>query len=435
MEKIPLEGLDATLYKETFENGFSIYMIPFSDKKNYSLVYATKFGSDILEFDMPGTKTRRKVPSGIAHFLEHKMFEQEDGKDPFTFYGETGTDANAATDHEYTKYICSGTKNFKENFRFLLQYVNAPYFTDENVEKEKGIIEEELNMYLDIPEFVLENKIRENLYQKHPRRIDVGGTVEDISKITKEDLYDCYHTFYQPNNMFALLVGNFSTEEALQIAREEIANRPNQNSKLPVGRNYHEPVEVTKKEETIYMNVKVPKVLFAVKFLRKKFPMRDKHMQNLYLQLITSVLFGSSSLFREEARKNGLMSGLYYGWEEVEDTISLIFQVDTKKPAELLIELQKTLSNIKITEEDMERYKKVWIANEVRLIDYVDATSDNVFTDIISYGDAITNRISLIRKMNKNDLEKVIHQFHLEHTASITVLPKEEQDAKESLDS
>lgn len=425
MEKIALEGLDATLYKETFENGFSIYMIPLKDKKNYSLTYATRYGSDMIEFDMKDGK-RRKVPTGIAHFLEHKMFEQEDGKDPFTFYGESGTDANAATDHTYTKYICNGTKNFKENFRFLLQYVNSPYFTDENVEKEKGIIEEELNMYLDIPEFVLEVKIRENLYQKHPHRIDVGGTVEDIKKITKEDLYDCYNTFYEPNNMFALVVGNFDVEEALQIAKEEIETRKNTMKKRPTGKNYHEPVEVAKKEETISMNVKVPKVLFAVKFLRKKFPIRDKHIQNLYLQLITSVLFGSSSLFREEARNNGLMSGMYHVWEEVEDTVSLVFQVETKKPTEFLTELKKVLSNISVTEEDLERYKKVWIANEVRLIDYTDATTDNIFSDIITYGEPITNRIPLIRQMNKHDLQKVISQFKIEHTTELIVLPKED---------
>lgn len=426
MEKIPLEGLDATLYSETFENGFSIYMIPLKDKKNYALTYATRYGSDIIEFDMEGSKNRRKVPTGIAHFLEHKMFEQEDGKDPFTFYSESGTDANAATDHDYTKYICNGTKKFKENFRYLLQYVNAPYFTDENVEKEKGIIEEELNMYLDIPEFVLEVKIRENLYKKHPRRIDVGGSVEDIKKITKEDLYDCYNTFYQPNNMFAVLVGNFDVEEALQIAREELASKNNQSNKKISIKNYHEPLELSKKEETLTMNIKVPKVLFAIKLLRKKIPMRDKHVQNLYLQLVTSVLFGSSSIFREEARKNGLMSGIYYGWEEVEDIVSLIIQADTKKPAEFLRELKNTLSHIEVTEEDLERYKKVWIANEVRLFDYVDATMDNTFTDIIAYGQPITNRISQIRKMNKRDLDKVISQINLDYITELTVLPKED---------
>jgi len=427
MEKIPLEGLDATLYTETFENGFSIYMVPLKDKKNYSLTYATRYGSDIIEFDTKEGK-RRKVPTGIAHFLEHKMFEQEDGKDPFTFYGESGTDANAATDHSYTKYICSGTKNFKENFRFLLQYVNAPYFTDENVEKEKGIIEEELNMYLDIPEFVLEVKIRENLYKKHPRRIDVGGSVKDIKTITKEDLYDCYNTFYEPNNMFALLVGNFSVEEAIQIAKEEVGTRVNQKKSLPSSRNYHEPVEVAKKEETLTMNIKVPKVLYGIKFFRKKFASHDKHLLNLYLQLITSVLFGSSSLFREEARNNGLMSGMYYEWEEVEEIISLIFQVDTKKPNELLKELKNTLSNISITEEELERYKKVWIANEVRMIDYVDATTSNVFSDIITYQAPITNRIALIRKMNKKELDKILQQFKIENTAELIVLPEEEKE-------
>lgn len=427
MEKIPLKGLDATLYKETLENGFSIYMIPFKNKNNYTQTYATRYGSDTIEFTMSNKKART-TPTGIAHFLEHKMFEQEDGKDPFTFYGESGTDANAATDHQYTKYICSGTKNFKENFRFLLRYVNAPYFTDENVKKEQGIIEEELNMYTDIPEFVLEVKIRENIYQKHPRRIDVGGTVEDIKKITKEDLYDCYNTFYQPNNMFALLVGNFEPEEALQIAKEEMASRKNKTTARPTIKDYKEPVEVNKKEETVSMNIKVPKVLFAVKLSRKNFPIKDKHMLNLYLQLITSVLFGSSSLFKEYARNEGLMSGMYHEWEQVDDIVTLIFQIDTKKPVELLKELKKTLSSIEISEDDMNRYKKVWIANEVRMIDYVDATTDNVFSDIITYNEPVTDRISLIRAMNKKELDKIVQHINLENTAEILVLPKEDEN-------
>ncbi len=423
MEKQELVGLDATLYTETFANGFSLYMIPFSNKKNYSMTYATRYGSDILEFKMKGNK-KRTVPSGIAHFLEHKMFEQEDGEDPFVYFGKSGTDANAATDHEYTKYICTGTKNFKENFRYLLKYVNSPYFTDENVSKEKGIITEEINMYLDIPDFALENKIKENTYQYHPRRIDVAGTVDDVMKITKEDLYDCYRTFYQPNNMFALLVGEFDPEDALQIAKEEVANRKNELKTINV-QNYKEPIEVSKKEEECKMNIQVSKVLYAVKFLRKSFPIKDKVMLRMYLQLITTILFGSSSLFRENARRDGFMNGIYFSWEEVEDIITLTFQFDTKKPNELLREVKKTLTDIHITEDEIERYKKVWIANEVRLFDYVGSTTENVFSDIITYGKPVINRIPMIRKLNKKDLDKVAEQITLTHTAEIIALPKE----------
>ncbi len=424
MEKIEFEGLGIHLYEETLENGFTLYMIPLPEKKNYTMVYATRYGSDIIEF-AKDRKNMKKYPTGIAHFLEHKMFEQEEGEDPFTFYGKSGTDANAATDHDYTKYICTGTKNFKENFRFLLQYVNTPYFTDENVEKEKGIIEEELNMYLDIPEFVLENKIKENTYQKHPRRIDVGGTVEDIKKITKEDLYDCYHTFYQPNNMFALVVGNFDVEEAIQVVHEEMKDRKNCDNKKPLIKEYQEPLEVTVKEETLTMDIRVPKVLFAVKFSKKSFPIKDHQLLNIYLQLITTILFGSSSIFREEARQNGLMSGMYYDWEEVENMITLTFHIDTKKPNEVLKELKRVLLNIDISVDDVERYKKVWIANEVRLSDYVEAMNNNVFSDIILYGKPIVNRIPLIRKLNKKELDKVLQHFEVENTTEMIALPKE----------
>jgi len=145
MEKINLEGLDQDVYKEELDNGLEIYLVPYTNKKNYYITYATRFGSDVLEFSVNDKKY--KPPLGIAHFLEHKMFEQEDGEDPFTFFSKSGTDSNASTSFDSTQYLCYGTNNFKENLRYLLSFVNNPFYTEENVNKEKGIIAEEIKMY------------------------------------------------------------------------------------------------------------------------------------------------------------------------------------------------------------------------------------------------------------------------------------------------
>ena len=225
--EIKLKDLDISLYKEVLDNGLEVYLVPMDNKKNYYINYATKYGSETSEFIPVGESDYVRVPDGVAHFLEHKMFEQASGIDPFTFFSESGTDSNAATSYDSTQYICLGNKNIYDNLRYLLHFVNSPYFTDKNVEKEKGIIAEELNMYSDIPEYQLENKLRENIYKNNPRRIDIGGTVESINKITKEDLYLCYNNFYSPNNMFLIVVGNFNKEKAIEIINEEMKNVSN----------------------------------------------------------------------------------------------------------------------------------------------------------------------------------------------------------------
>ena len=186
MKEIKLKGLDISCYTDTLDNGLEIIMLPYKNKKNYYISYATKFGSEVTKFIPNDGDEFVKVPDGIAHFLEHKMFEQEDGVDPFAYFSETGTGANAFTDFDNTQYICYGTKNFEDNLRYLLTYVNQPYYTDQNVEKEKGIIAEELKMYDDIPEFILEMKLRQNIYHNSNRRVDIGGSIPEINKITKE---------------------------------------------------------------------------------------------------------------------------------------------------------------------------------------------------------------------------------------------------------
>ena len=145
------------LYTETLDNGLEIYMLPYENKKNYFIRYTTRFGSDVLEYTDSKDKNH-KPPLGIAHFLEHKMFEQESGEEPFAFFSKSGTDSNASTTFDSTEYICYGTKEFEKNLEYLLRFVNEPYYTDENVNKEKGIIAEEINMYNDIPDFQLEMK-------------------------------------------------------------------------------------------------------------------------------------------------------------------------------------------------------------------------------------------------------------------------------------
>ncbi len=422
MKKINLKGLDQDVYVETLKNNLNVIMVPYTNKKNYFMTYATRYGSNINAFVPVGSKKGITVPNGIAHFLEHKMFEQADGVDPFTFFAESGTGANASTSYTSTQYICYGTKEFSKNLDFLLKFVNEPYFTDENVLKEKGIIKEEIKMYDDIPESVLENKLKENLYHIDPHRIDIAGACSDIDKITKEDLYLCYNTFYNPNNMFIIIAGNFNKEEALDIIKNRLDKKENRLSKITV-KDYKEPKSVYKKEEELSVNIKVPKIGLGYKFSKDDLKLDDELELDLYLSMLTSLLFGSASLFRERVRKENLMTNFYYEWDDIKKYKSLLLYAETENPDLLVAEIEKELSNIIITQEDFERMKKVWISNEVKMIDYVETTVNNLYDDMIRYKKVIDNKVELIRNLDFNKLSKLLGQMKFNNRSKVILLP------------
>ena len=418
MKKINLKGLEMDLYTETLDNGLEIYFLPYDNKKNYFISFATHFGSDVLEFT-DSKKKKHTPPLGVAHFLEHKMFEQESGEDPFAFFSESGTDSNASTSFDSTQYICYGTKDFNKNLRYLLSFVNSPYYTDHNVKKEKGIIAEEIKMYEDMPDFKLEMSLRECLYKNHPRRIDIAGTVEEIEKITKEDLYTCYSNFYVPNNMFILIVGNFKKEDALKIIEEELGYK--KKTPLPKIKKVTEPDKVNCSTKTLKETVEVPKLAFGLKVPTKKFSLKDYEL-DLYLNMLTTILFGSSSTFRERVRQEKLLSGMYMEWESIEDYRTFYLMASTIHPDALEKEIKKELKDIAITEKDFHRIQKVWIANEVRMIDNIDATVNNTYDDIIKYRTIIPNKIDCIKKMKYKVLKDLIKEIDFKNTSVVKMI-------------
>ena len=424
MKKINLKGLDLVAYTETLSNGLDVIFVPFEKKSNYYISYATRFGSEITSFTPAGEKKSIKVPDGIAHFLEHKMFEQESGEDPFAYFSKSGTGANASTSYDNTQYICYGTKNFIDNLRYLIQYVNAPYYTDENVEKEKGIIAEELKMYADLPDVQLETKLRENVYHVHPRRVDIGGTVDEIYKITKEDLYLCYNNFYSPNNMFILVVGKFPMEEAMSVIHQELDTRENLE-KAEIA-TIKEKKSVRKKEDSFVGNIQVPKIAVGLKVPIADLGEYEDLELDLYLTMFTTMLFGSSSLFRERARNEKLLNNFYSDWDNTEQYKTYMILSSTNHPESLVQEIKKELSNHELDEAMFDRMKKVWIANEVKMADYIDSTVNNIFDDMIRYHKVIPNKVDMIRKMNMKTLEKIVSKIDFDNLSVVIMNAQEE---------
>ncbi len=423
MTEIKLKGLDVNCYKEVLDNGLEVYLIPYENKKNYFMTYATRFGSETTEF-IPYSKDEMiKVPDGIAHFLEHKMFEQEDGVDPFTYFSKSGTGANAFTSFDRTQYVCYGTKNFYDNLEFLISYVNSPYYTLENVEKEKGIIAEELNMYSDMPDWQIETKLREAVYVKHPRRVDIGGTVSEIMKITKEDLYTCYDNFYSPNNMFLLLVGNFDKDKASKIIHDSLDSVPNKGR--PIIKEIVEDEKVGIKEDVFYTNIKVPKVAIGLKVPTNNLSKYEDITLDLYLQMFTTLTFGSSSLFREKVRNMKIMNSFYADWESILGFKNYLLVASSNEPDKFIQEFKKEIANVNIDSDAFNRMKKVWIANEVKLFDCVDSVASNVSDDLIRYGDIIPDKIDRIRNLNLDELNDILSKIDFSNVSYIKCLGKE----------
>ncbi|MBD9105689.1 insulinase family protein [bacterium] len=425
MKAIELKGLDQTLYYEKLENGLEVYMLPYKNKSNYTMHYLTKYGSIQTTFIPYGEKEKITVPDGIAHFLEHKMFEQEDGVDPFTYAAKTGTYSNASTNFECTRYYFEGNQAFQDNLNYLLDFVGSPYFTDENVEKEKGIIAEEIKQYDDEVEWVFEEEMKKALLQKDNHRVDIAGTIESINTITKEDLYNTYYTFYQPSNMFLVISGDFKVEDAINtIKNNETLRNAKTNFKVKVFQE-EEPLAVNEKIKELEFNVVNTKVGYGIKIPIKH--IKDKYLFNLYIGLMLSIKFGLSSVFREKLKKEQLMTSFYMEREIVGEYLIIVFKADSETPFELIEEIKKELANIEIPEEEINRLKKVWISSEVIMIDNINMSLENIVDDIIEFGDIIPNKVEIFRSLNKKDYDKILSSIDFSNSSTVIIRPKEKE--------
>src|SRR5690606_38157317 len=214
--------LDEELTVGTLPNGLEVFVLRKPGFSKKYAVFSTRYGSIDRTFRHPGDGTWHTVPDGIAHFLEHKLFEEEGGN-AFDRFAALGASANAYTSYTMTSYLFSCSDHFRENLDILLDYVQEPYFTDENVEKEKGIIEQEIRMYQDHAAYRTMRTLLNCLYHQHPVRIDILGSVESIRRIDKDTLYRCHEAFYHPSNMALFVVGEVDPGEVFELVEADMA--------------------------------------------------------------------------------------------------------------------------------------------------------------------------------------------------------------------
>ena len=248
------------LYIEKLENGLTVMIIPKPGIQKKYVIWGTNYGSNDNKFIVPGEEKVTEVPNGVAHFLEHKLFEQENGTNSLDTLTALGVNANAYTTNDHTAYLFECTDNFYEALDELMDYVQHPYFTDENVEKEKGIIGQEIMMYDDYPDWQVYLNAMKAMYHENPIKIDITGTIETISHIDKEILYKCYKTFYNPSNMALVVAGDFKPEKILQEIKNRLVENENQGE---IKRIYTEEDESIVQEK-IEKNFEVSRPLFTI---------------------------------------------------------------------------------------------------------------------------------------------------------------------------
>lgn len=425
MNKIELTGLEQEIYFETLDNGLRVYLVPFKNKNSYYINYYTNYGGEDIEFIPNGKDKIVTSPLGIAHFIEHQMFEVEQGDTPFEFYGKSGTSCNACTNYESTQYEVEGTENLLENLDFLINYVNTPYFTEKSVEKEKGIIIEEIRMYDDYPDWILANAMNKATFKIHPMKYDLAGTKESVANTQKEDLYECYNTFYAPNNMALLVGGNFDVDEVMSVIKNNKVLSARKKG-LPIKRKkYDEPEQVVEKEKTIEATqLLIPRIGYTIKSKIDILQKEEKFKHDVCINMLLQKAFGNTSDFPEEMLEKKYMINLSFQHFQVDNNEIINIISETEKPKELTKEITKQLKSIELTEEDLERYKKVFIASKVRNTDNVMSTIDSLVGDLIDYDEIIDNKIDILKTITLEDVKEVQKQINLNNKSVITIIPK-----------
>lgn len=361
MGKKYIEKIDETLFVKHYENGLTAVFVP---KLSFNKVHASvtaKFGS--LNNNFLLNDEEHEIVDGIAHFLEHKMFEKESG-DMFERFSEGGASANAYTSFDQTCYYFTCSSNFKTNFGTLLEMMTTPYYTDATVEKEKGIIAEEIKMYDDDSDWILYYELLKNLYEHHPLRIDIGGTVESINKITKEDLYLCYNTFYHPRNLIVTVVGNFDIDEADELINHYYSDVSNDDIVYNIST---EDVDVYQSSSKTEMDINVSKCAVGYKQDDVLFydPIRDAAI-NIYLKL----LFGKTSENYEFLSKKGIYPSISYS--ELDTTGFAMISSDVNDEEEFFKLIDEAFEK-EISEETFNKYKKKLVGSNIRTFNSIDS--------------------------------------------------------------
>jgi len=428
MEKINFDQLQEELYHEKLSNGLNVYILP---KKGFNKTFATfttKYGSIDNNFVPLGKEDYVKVPDGIAHFLEHKLFEKEDG-DVFQQFSRQGASANAFTSFTRTAYLFSSTSDVEKNLETLVDFVQDPYFSEKTVEKEKGIIGQEITMYDDNPDWRLYFGLIQNLYQNHPVKIDIAGTIESISHITKDLLYECYNTFYHPSNMLLFIVGPVDPAKFMDQVRENQAKKDYKEMPEIQRKFDEEPIQTAEQKQVLEMNVQTSKCLIGMKALHVDQSGAELLKNELTMNVLLDLLFGKSSENYNQLYNEGLIDETFsYDYTQEQGFGFAMVGGDTENPDKLADQLKNMLFDAKkgttFTEEQLDRAKKKKIGGFLRAVNSPEYIA-NQFTRYAFNDMNLFDVVPTLEKITMDDVKTMASEVISEERFSVCqVIPK-----------
>lgn len=430
MEKVYYSHLNESVYQHTLKNGLNVYMIPKNDFHKVFATFTTHYGSFDQSFISPKTGKKVNQPEGIAHFLEHKMFSMPDKTDAFETLSKFGVNANAYTNFDRTSYLFSGTKNIEGALNYLLDFVQTPYFTVKSVKKEQGIIAEELRMYADYPNQRLFYGLLQNLYQKHPIHVEIGGTVESIHKITAKKLYDAYETFYHPSNMEVVLVGNFDPEAMLKLIEDNQSNKGYQYQE-PIKRFMpKEPKAIRTAHAEIEMPVVMPKLALGVKLTPASG--REALKKDIALAILMDMYFSNSTKNYQQLLNSRLINESFeYTSIEEEGAFTMAFFGDTVDPTLLKNRLTKMILALKRQKHDpvvFERQKKSTLGSFIMSLNSLESISMG-FTNYLANGVSMFEVPEIIESVTIDDIQAIAKDISPKRISSFVVMPAKSQKA------
>lgn len=363
MKLIESLNIKEKAYIEKLENGMTVIIIPKNTTNKKYIIWGVNFGSIDNHFKVNDEEVY--IPDGVAHFLEHKMFEQENGTNSLDKLMALGIDANAYTTNDHTAYLFECTEHFYEGLDELMDYVQNPYFTDDNVEKEKGIISQEIRMYDDDPGWQLYMSVLDCLYKENPIKIDIAGTVDSIRKINKDTLYKCYNTFYAPNNMTLVVCGNFEPQEILKQVKDRLIKNTIEEK---IERIYPDiEQKINKKNIEKEMNVSIP--LFAIGFKDIEGMNDEIVKKHIAIEILLNILVGkSSNLYKELYDVGTILEEPDMDYEFSKQYAHVVISGQSEKPEDIYNKLKKEIEEyVKngLDSEHFERIKKKVYGNYV----------------------------------------------------------------------
>ena len=431
--------INETVFSQTLPNGLQVVIIPKPGYQKTFTIFTTKYGALHNRFTPFGETEFLDAPLGIAHFLEHKLFAMPGGTDASDRFAVLGLESNAMTKYTTTSYLFEGTKNLEAGLELLLDFVQKPSFTKAGVQKEQGIIEQELKMYLDSPSDVLQLGLMNRLFSRYPLIYDIGGTVDSIKKITPELLKTCHSTFYHPSNMILTIVGDIKnltggkSDDPMALFDFVSENQSHKRFSKP------EPIQIdlnfedaTVKETTgsAFMDLTIPKTAIGLKLPYELFPKNESMIMELALKILLEAIFGPSTDAYQEMLDQELIQG-GFSYESYHDGFAgfIRIQTNTRKPEafiSFITEKLLSLAAFEIDEETFARFKKAVLGNFIKSLN----SFEFLALGYLEYGlrnSDIFETLEEFDKLTRSGLKKYQKYFVKSAIANFTVFPKNSQ--------